>query len=122
MVYITGHNHHVAVCGPLRIWAENGRICIEDERDDSYRTCSVKQMLLRLNALNDMVGSSKRMAASHEEYYDEIKKDQDYIDKVSDVCRIAQSQGMPDTADGQKAAKARRPTSVVVPSLPSFDL
>ena len=120
MVHILGHNHDVVVYGPLRIWAERGLIRIEDARDKSFETLDVRECLLRLNGLNEMIGRSKRggkgsTTNSFTKYADEIRDLQEMIDKVTDVCWKAREQGMPTDPSAVRDQARRQKTSVSVP-------
>lgn len=120
MVHILGQNHGVVIYGPLRIWAERGLIRIEDARDNSYETLDVRECLLRLNGLNEMIGRSKRgghgsRTNSFTKYADEIQNVQEMIDQVTDLCWKAREQGMPTDPSAIRDLNRRKPTSVSIP-------
>ena len=115
--YLIG-NKDVVNLGPLKYWAERGLIHCEDSRDSSYETVDVKIVLERIKALNDMIGNTKRKVPGLM-HADEIRKHQNFIDDMVQLCRKARNQGSPDNPDAIKDAKRRRPATVVVPSAAS---
>ena len=120
MVHILGHSHDLVIYGPLRIWAERGLIRIEDARDNSFETLDVRETLLRLNGLNEMIGRSKRggkgsRTNSFTKYAEEIQNLQEMIDNVTEVCWKAREQGMPTDPSAVRDLQRRKATSVSVP-------
>lgn len=99
--------------GPLRVWAERGLIRIEDSRDNSYNTISIKECALRVKALNDMIKNSM----STDTVFDpqEATELQRVIDGYIDVIRKAQEQGSPDDASARRDLVRRRPKTIVMP-------
>ncbi len=63
MTVLIGGQHSVVYFGPRdnpkcqRWWADRGMIHVEDARDNTYDTLSVREFLHRLKAVNDMLGN-----------------------------------------------------------------
>lgn len=75
-----------------RFWAENGMVRVEDARDNSYKALTVRQALLHLNGINDMLRASTRET----DYYDEITAMQRFVTEMTEVIQKAREQGSPD--------------------------
>lgn len=116
MAQILGQ-HKVVRHGPLRLWPERGLVHMEDARDNSYETLSVKDALLRVKGISDMVKNSlaRERTKNGAFYSDEIRKYQQFVDDMVQVCKIAQEQGSPDDPTAKADLKRRRPTTVSVP-------
>lgn len=111
-------SHDVCVFGNLRIWAERGLIHIEDSRDNSYDSFSVRTQLHRLNAISDMLKNSRaQMARTGAMPTDEFDRHMRMLEKMEEVCRKAQIQGMPTDASARRDLVRRRPVSVSVPTM-----
>lgn len=98
---------------------------MEDSRDNSYHTNSVREMLLRLNAINDMLkhkidGTDSR--AEVKAIYEERERLQKVVEGMIEVVRNAQAQGMPDDPTARNSLKAARATTVRVPKLNVVDM
>ena len=122
MVHILGSNNLVAQLGPLRLWAENGIVCMEDSRDNGYTQCNVRTTLERVQAINDMIGNTLHKGIARDT--PEIKMMQKFVDDTVAICRKAQEQGEPTDKSSTNSRKASLPTSVSVPSAPfsNFDM
>lgn len=107
----------------LRIWAERGLIHIEDSRDNSYVVCSVKQALLRMYAVSEMLGRSSVREQGTEDQFDRANRrvHQNMVDDMCHVVRRAKEQGMPSDASASRDL-ARRARKTVVVSTPSFSM
>jgi hypothetical protein len=115
-----GGDHMVCRFGHLRIWAERGLIHIEDNRDNSYETMSVRTALQRMVAINDMLANSKaELSRNGGMYADEFERNMKMLEQMTDICRKAQEQGMPTDASARRDLVRRRPVSVTVPGLKS---
>ena len=119
-VPIIGGKSGVLTFGPRenperdRYWAENGIIHVESD-NNSYETLSVRDFLLRLKALSDMLGNSKQ-AAKDLMPGDEYDRTRQFVEAGVDLARKAQEQGMPTDKDAVKEANRRRKKTVVMPS------
>lgn len=74
--------------GPLRVWPENGWVCIEDSRDDTYKELDPRAALLHIKGLHDMIGRSSDQTM----YHDKIEQYQKFVSKVLDIIREAKHQ------------------------------
>lgn len=92
--------------GPLRIWAERGLIHIEDSRDGSYDSVTVRQALRRMQAVNDMIPS---MLPEHREHNVSM------VEGMLTLTERAKVQGMPDDPSARRDRARRQPRSFVVP-------
>lgn len=119
-IHIITHGKGVVRCGPLRFWAERGLIHCEDSRDNSYEVIKVRDMLLRLNAHNEMrPGIDGTEDPITKKWVYEFRSHiQTMIEQMLELCRKAQEQGMPDDPTARNSLKARRPSTVVVPARP----
>ena len=65
MTVILGSGHDVVFFGPtanpkcVRWWAEGGQLHYEDSRDNTYAAVSIRDFLLRLQGISDMLGNGK---------------------------------------------------------------
>lgn len=100
----------------LRFWAERGLIHVEDARDNSYKVFSVRTTLLRMRALQEMLGNSSERQMHSEDQFDRDKRAeiQTMLEGLTDVCRKAQEQGMPSDASARRDLVRRRPRTIVV--------
>jgi hypothetical protein len=102
--------------GRDKYWAERGLIHYENTETNEYDTLTVREFLLRLKAINDMLGNSRATLASAKfAHADEIKRQQKFVEEASMLARKAQQQGMPSDPQARAEAKRRAPKSVVVP-------
>ncbi len=86
----------------LRYWAERGLIHCEDARDNSYETLTVREFLLRLQGINDMIGNSKAtLAAEKFAHVDELDRQQRFVEEAAVLVRRAQIQGLPPRFSGR---------------------
>jgi hypothetical protein len=117
-VYILGKD--VAKYLNLRIWAERGLIHIEDARDNSYETISVRTALHRANAISEFLGNTR---ASRRGVMDGHKASQlqDLVDDLIAVIAKAKEQGQPTDPCATADRLRRLPKTVVIPeNMPTF--
>lgn len=120
---IIGDSHGVVYFGPKddqarqRWWADRGLIHVEDG-ENTYDTLTVKEFLLRVKGINDMLGNSRK-ATKDSKLMDagEIDRHQKFIDQACELAKKAQEQGMPSDKTAIADLKRRRKLSVVVPGL-----
>src|SRR5271166_5592624 len=95
-LFLGSMEHDLARLGPLRFWAERGLIHVEDARDNSYDSMSVRSALDRIRAINDMLGN--RREKHSEDQYDQTKRAElmAFVEKMVDIIRKAREQGTPD--------------------------
>ena len=86
-------------------WAEGGLIHFEDP-SGKFGSIPVRDILLRLNALKDMLGNSLRHPDGIVAHRDEMLRHQDYVEGMIKLCKKAQDQGRPD--DPKAIAQMRR--------------
>jgi hypothetical protein len=125
MTHIIGDKHDVVTVGYLKFWAERGLIHVEDARDNSYETISIKEVLFRMKAISDMLKHPVTGTESPGEralMYEEREKQQRMLDGLIEVVRKAQVQGSPDDKSAAHALKAARPKSVRMPGLNKIDM
>jgi hypothetical protein len=111
MQHLMVGNADMAKSDQYRWWAERGLIHWEHKDTGDYGTVSIKEALIRLRGLNDMVTNS--LAESHEAgskflYRDEIEKMQKFIDEMLQLCKKAKAQGAPDDPSAVRDMKRRR--------------
>jgi hypothetical protein len=110
-MYIGGE-HKVARLNQLRVWAERGLIHWEDGKDNSYASISIKDALLRIQALNEMLGN--RVDDKDIPRFRELReKIQVFIEKMQDVIAQAREQGAPD----DPTRRSYKPAQVVIPEM-----
>lgn len=110
---IIGGGHNLVKHKNLRIWAERGMIRIEDAKDNSFRTISVREALNRVKALSDIVKNSTAV----DDYFDEVAAQQSLVEDLVRVIKVAQEQGSPDDPSAVRDLKRRQKTQMVVPSM-----
>jgi len=118
-VHIISHGigRGVVHIGTVRYWAERGLIHAEDSVDNSYHTIPVKEMLLRIKAINDfrpgIDGTEDKITKKW--VYEQRQKIQKQVEQMLEIVRKAQAQGMPGDPTASHALRAARPTTVVMP-------
>jgi len=117
-IHLLGSGHSMVYHGPLRLWAEDGLVKIEDSRDNSYEALSVKEALLRVQAINDMIGNSSEEG----EYASEIARLQKFVEQMVELIKRAKEQGMPSDPSARRERIRRRPSSIVVPGSAGMDV
>jgi hypothetical protein len=99
-----------------RYWAERGMIHHEDTTTGAYTAMTVRQFLLRLNAVNDMLGNSRAtLAKGGFAHYDEIERQQRFVEQGSRLALRAREQGMPSDPQARSESKRRSKLTVVMP-------
>lgn len=120
-VPLIGGEHGVVFFGPrsdpkcLRYWAERGMIHCEDSRDNSYETLGVREFLLRVKSINDMLGNSTKDLEGFA-HTDEIQRQQNFVEEAAELAKKAQEQGMPPKLFSGKFFRERFAADVVDPS------
>jgi hypothetical protein len=94
-----------------RFWAERGLIRCEDSLDNSYHIISVRSLLQRVKALNDML---RRSAVSSDAGVDADLREElsRNIEKAIRIAAIAQEQGQPSDASARRDLVRRRPKTI----------
>lgn len=120
--------HNMVRFGTLRIWAERGLIHMEDEVDNSYKVENVRTMLMRVKAINDMIGNSSDRGHSAKEdkgnYAEERLRLTKFVEDMIPLLRKAQEQGTPGEAmkAGQRPKNARPVQVVFGDDIPTFQI
>lgn len=125
MIASTGNTflgHDLVATKHLRFWAERGLVHVEDSRDNSYKVFSVRECLLRMRALQDMLGNSTERQMYSEDQFDQSKRAeiQTMLEGLMVIVQKAKEQGMPSDASARRDLVRRRPKTVVVPGNCNF--
>jgi len=86
---------HVKKCVDY-YWAENGIIKHENSLMGYYQSMSVRSFLHRLQGISEMLGNTTNYKDGSIVGGDENIKLRRFIDKATELARIAQRQGMPE--------------------------
>jgi len=121
MTHILGGNTQMAILRSmdgktqLRFWAERGLIRVEDSRDNSFETLSVKEVLIRMAGLSDMLGNK---TTSDESIIDNAYRTmiQKYLEDMIDIVRQAQEQGQPTDESAIRDLNRRRAKTFTLPN------
>jgi hypothetical protein len=102
----------------LRLWAEEGLVCWEDNRDKTqFGTMPWQEAARRVVALSDMVAKPTEGG-----YASERQQIQEFICQMEAVIRSAKEQGGPDDIhDKAEEHRRRRPKTVIMPQVVSLD-
>lgn len=112
-------NHDLLQYRKLRVWAERGLIRVEHTETGQYEILSVVDATKRALAISE-IARLRRKNPRWKKYFDEIAAQMDFVDRMHDVLRKAQEQGMPTDATARRDLVRRRPVTVSVPG--SIDL
>jgi sugar-specific transcriptional regulator TrmB len=109
----------VVKCGQTSFWAARGLIHAIDERNGNYKIISVREMLHRMEAIQDIINNSSN-ASRQKHSHDKVdsvwlEENQTMIEKMLEVVNEAQIQGMP-TDPTAVADMARRQRKVLLVS------
>lgn len=117
-MYIMGQ-HKVARLGPIRMWAENGLVHTEDERDNSFTSMSWQEALERANAISeygmDRLRKGHRSTKGSDLWWWSLERDTKFVEEVIDIIRQAREQGAPDDPSMVRARTRSLPTSASIP-------
>jgi len=122
MTILIGGQHGVVYFGPrdnheaVRWWAERGQLHWEDSRTNGYGTVSIKEFLLRLRGISDMLSNGKSKANEGIMHADEVERHMKFIEEAVELVRKAKEQGDPSDVRVQKHAAQNRPVTMVMPS------
>jgi hypothetical protein len=93
----------VVISKDCRWWADRGMFHVEDARDNSYKSMTIRQALYHLNGLSDMLMNSGKET----DYYDEIMALRTFCEQIREVIQRAKEQGDPTTKDAVEDRKRR---------------
>jgi len=97
-----------------RWWAEGGLIHLEEKLTGEQFHMTVREALLRMNAISEMIGRSSR--GDKNRFASEIAEHHDFFEAMVQLCKKAQQQGRPDVASHrEQMLNAMAPRSIVVP-------
>ena len=122
MTVLIGNQHGVVFFGPsknpkaVRWWAERGQLHWEDSRDNGYGTVGIREFLLRLQGINDMISNGKRKDNEGFMLVAEIERHQRFIEEALELVKKAKEQGDPDDIRVRKHKAQVRPITMVMPS------
>jgi hypothetical protein len=125
MVTILAPSRSMVKYKGIKWWAEKGMICSEDDRPGdlrdkqnragAYKMHTVRDILRRLRAINDMIGNSRKNNAYRP---DEINAERDYVDNMVELCKVAQAQGRPELTKARAQIREEsRKARIVVPGI-----
>ena len=105
----------VAHFGHYKYWADAGIIHSEDTRTGAYKAIQVRQILHRMNALQDMLKASKEERDNFE-YKEEIQFNeiQGFLETMIPIVQKAREQGMPSDPTCGHDLRVRRKKQVAV--------
>lgn len=100
----------------VRWWAERGQLHWEDSRDNNYGVVSVKEFLLRLQGISDMISNGKSVENKGFMHADELERHMRFVEEAVELVRKAKEQGIPEDARVRKHKAQEQPISVIMPS------
>lgn len=120
--------HGVVFFGPranpraVRWWAERGQLHWEDSRDNGYGVVSVREFLLRLQGISDMLSNGRKKENEGFMHADEVERHMLFIEQALDLVKKAKEQGIPQDPRVQRHKAMDTPITMVMPSsVSSFD-
>ena len=122
MTVLLGTNNGVVFFGPrtnpkaVRWWAERGQLHWEDSRDNNYGVVSIREFLLRLQGINDMMSNGRSKDNEGFMHQDELERHMRFIEQALDLVHKAREQGAPDDPVAQRHKAMSLPVTVVMPS------
>jgi hypothetical protein len=105
----TSSNRKVFDYKQTKFWAERGLVHTVHEHTGEYTTCSIREWLMRAQALSG--------EAWREKYADERSQLIALVENMVRVARQAKAQGEPYSRDGVVDAVRRLPTQVMMPEV-----
>lgn len=96
--------------GPLRVWPENGWVCIEDSRDDTYKELKPIEALAHIKGIHDMIGKSSEQTM----YKDKIVQYQTFVSRVLTIIRDAKHQANWEDPKCFADARKKAPKSYIM--------
>jgi hypothetical protein len=105
----TSSNRKVFDYKQTKFWAERGLVHTVHEHTGEYTTCSIREWLMRAQALSG--------EAWREKYADERSQLIALVENMVRVAKQAKAQGEPYSRDGVVDAVRRLPTQVMMPEV-----
>ena len=121
-VLLQNNNGGVVFFGPrsnhraVRWWADRGLLHWEDSRDNGYGVVSVREFLLRLNGISEMLSNGRKKDNEGFMHSDEVDRHVRFIEEALNLVRKAKEQGMPEDPQARKHAAMSLPLTMVMPS------
>lgn len=100
----------------VRWWAERGQLHWEDSRTNAYGVVSLREFLLRLQGINDMISNGRSKDNEGFMHADEVERHMRFIEQALELVRKAKEQGAPDDPVARKHKAMSMPVTVVMPS------
>lgn len=119
---LLGTDNGVVFFGPranpkaVRWWAERGQLHWEDSRDNAYGVVSLREFLLRLQGINDMVSNGRSKDNEGFMHADELERHMRFIERALDLVHKAREHGEPDDPVAQRHKAMSMPVTVIMPS------
>lgn len=121
-VLLNTNNSGVVFFGPrsnpraVRWWADRGQLHWEDSRDNGYGVVSVREFLLRLNGISEMLSNGRKKENEGFMHADEVERHMKFIEEALELVRKAKEQGMPQDPQARYHKAMSLPLTVVMPS------
>lgn len=99
-VLLNTNNSGVVFFGPrsnpraVRWWAERGLLHWEDSRDNGYGAVSVREFLLRLNGISEMLSNGRTKDNEGFLHADEVERHMKFVEEALELVRKAKEQGV----------------------------
>jgi hypothetical protein len=122
MSLVIGNMSGVVFFGPrdqpkaVRWWAERGQLHWEDSRTNAYDTVSVREFLLRLQGISDMLSNGRKKENQGFMHADEVERHMRFIEEALELVRKAKEQGIPEDPTVRRHKAMDLPVSVMMPS------
>jgi hypothetical protein len=101
----------------VRWWAEGGMLRYEDSRTDAYGVISIKEFLLRLQAISELLSRGRRSENEGFLHPEEVERQMRFIEDAVDLVKLAKEQGDPDDPNVLRDKDARKPLSLILPGM-----
>ena len=122
MSLVIGNMTGVVFFGPrdqpkaVRWWAERGQLHWEDSRTNAYDPVSVREFLLRLQGISDMLSNGRKKENQGFMHSDEVERHMRFIEEALELVRKAKEQGIPEDPKVRRHKAMDLPVTVVMPS------
>ena len=122
MSLVIGNMTGVVFFGPrdqpkaVRWWAERGQLHWEDSRTNGYGVVSVREFLLRLQGISDMLSNGRKKDNEGFMHSDEVERHMWFIEEALGLVRKAKEQGIPEDPEVRRHKAMDLPVTVVMPS------
>jgi len=100
----------------VRWWAERGQLHWENSQDNSYGVVSVREFLLRLQGISDMLSNGNKKENEGFMHADEVERHMRFIEEAIELVRKARDQGIPQDPRVRRHKAMDIPITMVMPS------